>query len=65
MDRKKEREEDRQREGKVEGKRGEKDKFFKNASRDFLAVQWLRLPFPSAGSMGPIPGWGTKIPNAT
>ena len=29
-----------------------------------LAVQWLRLYAPSAGSMGLIPGWGTKIPHA-
>ena len=29
-----------------------------------LAVQWLRLRAPSAGGMGLIPGWGTKIPHA-
>ena len=26
-----------------------------------LAVQWLRLLISSAGNMGLIPGWGTKI----
>ena len=30
----------------------------------FLAVKWLRLCPSSAGSMGLIPGWGTKIPHA-
>ena len=27
-------------------------------------VQWLRLLAPSGGSIGSIPGWGTKIPHA-
>ena len=27
-----------------------------------LAVQWVRLHAPTAGSMGLIPGRGTKIP---
>ena len=27
-----------------------------------LAVQWLRLRASSAGGVGSIPGWGTKIP---
>ena len=26
-------------------------------------VQWLRLLAPNGGSMGSIPGWGTKIPH--
>ena len=30
-----------------------------------LAVQWLKLHTSNAGSAGSIPGWGTKIPNAT
>ena len=30
-----------------------------------LAVQWLRLHASSAGGMGSIPGWRTKIPHAT
>ena len=29
-----------------------------------LAVQWLRLCASNAGSMGSIPGQGTKIPHA-
>ena len=29
-----------------------------------LAVQWLRLCASTAGGMGSIPGWGTKIPHA-
>ena len=29
-----------------------------------LAVQWLRLHAPSAGSTGSVPGRGTKIPHA-
>ena len=29
-----------------------------------LAVQWLRLHAPTAGGMGSIPGWGTKVPHA-
>ena len=28
------------------------------------AVQWLKLHTPKAGSMGSIPGWGTKILHA-
>ena len=31
----------------------------------FLAVQRLRLHTFTAGGMGLIPGWGTKIPHAT
>ena len=34
-------------------------------SRDFLAVQWLRLHTSTAGGVGLIPGQGTKIPHAT
>ena len=30
-----------------------------------LAVQWLRLRASTAGGMGSISGWGTKIPHAT
>ena len=29
-----------------------------------LAVQWLGLRASTAGGMGSIPGWGTKIPQA-
>ena len=29
-----------------------------------LVIQWLRLYTPTAGGMGLIPGWGTKIPHA-
>ena len=29
-----------------------------------LVVQWLRLHTPSAGGVGSIPGWGTKMPRA-
>ena len=29
-----------------------------------LVVQWLRLCTSTAGGMGSIPGWGTKIPQA-
>ena len=29
-----------------------------------LAVQWLRLWASTAGGVGSIPGWGTKIPRA-
>ena len=29
-----------------------------------LAVQWLRLGASTAGGMGSIPGWGTKILHA-
>ena len=34
-------------------------------SRDFLAVQWLRLHAPNAGGTSSIPGQRTKIPQAT
>ena len=34
---------------------------FKTGSLTFLVVQWLRLCVSSAGSMGFILGWGTKI----
>ena len=30
----------------------------------FLAVQWLRLQASTAGGVGSIPDWGTKIPHA-
>ena len=32
-----------------------------------LVVQWLRLHAPNAGSLGSIPGWGTRsrMPPAT
>ena len=29
-----------------------------------LVVQWLRFHSSTAGSLGSIPGWGTKIPHA-
>ena len=29
-----------------------------------LVVQWLRLHTSTAGGVGSIPGWGTKIPHA-
>ena len=29
-----------------------------------LAVQWLKLLASTAGDVGSIPGWGTKIPHA-
>ena len=32
--------------------------------RTFPVVQGLRLHASTAGAMGSIPGWGTKIPNA-
>ena len=35
------------------------------SNRTSLAVQWLRLHASTAGGMGSIPGWGTKIPHAT
>ena len=31
----------------------------------YLAVQWVRLGASTAGSMGSIPGRGTKISHAT
>ena len=34
-------------------------------SRDFLAVQWLRLHAPNTRSTSSIPGQGTKIPQYT
>ena len=34
------------------------------ASGNSLAVQWLGLHASSAGGMGLIPGWGTKISHA-
>ena len=37
----------------------------KQPTRDFLAVQWLRLHASNAGGTGLIPGWVTKIPHAT
>ena len=27
-----------------------------------MVVQWLRLHISTAGGMGLIPGWGTKVP---
>ena len=33
-------------------------------TQTFLPVQWLRLWALTAGGMGLIPGWGTKIPHA-
>ena len=35
-----------------------------NQSGTSLRVQWLRLHTCTAGDMGSIPGWGTKIPYA-
>ena len=29
-----------------------------------MAGQWLRLSASTAGGLGLIPGWGTKIPHA-
>ena len=29
-----------------------------------LVVQWLRLSTATAGCVGLVPGWGTKIPHA-
>ena len=29
-----------------------------------LVVQWLKLQASSAGGVGSIPGWGSKIPHA-
>ena len=29
-----------------------------------MVVQWLRLHTSTAGDMGLIPGWGTKVPHA-
>ena len=36
----------------------------KKISRDFLAVQWIRLCASNAGGVGSISGQGTKIPYA-
>ena len=33
--------------------------------KNFLEVQWLRLCVSTAGGMGLIPGWGTKVLNPT
>ena len=30
-----------------------------------MEVQWLRLYTSTAGDMGSIPGWGTRIPRAS
>ena len=30
-----------------------------------LVVQWLRLCASSAGGMGSIPGWGTRVPTGS
>ena len=35
------------------------------AKETSLPVQWLSLRAPNAGSMGSIPGAGTKIPHAS
>ena len=35
-----------------------------NKHRSSLVVQWLGLHASTAGGMGSIPGWGTKIPQA-
>lgn len=41
-------------------------KFFKTSDEEnSLAVQKLGLCAATAGGMGSIPSWGTKIPNAT
>ena len=37
----------------------------KNKERTSLMVQWLRLSASTAGGMGSIPGWGTKILQAS
>ena len=37
----------------------------KKNARISLAVQWLRLCTSIAGSMGSVPGQGTKIPHAS
>ena len=36
----------------------------KSVSGTSLVVQWLSLLPSTAGGVGSIPGWGTKIPNA-
>ena len=33
-------------------------------SRTSLVVWWLRLSITNAGTMGSVPGWGTKVPYA-
>ena len=38
---------------------------FKSWARTSLVVQWLRLHASTAGGVGWILGWGTKIPHAT
>ena len=42
--------------------------FFKklvNEFEDYTGSQWLRICAFTAEDVGSIPGWGTKIPNAT
>ena len=39
-------------------------KYKENVFRDFPCDQWFRLCAPNAGSMGLIPGLGTKILHA-
>ena len=34
------------------------------ASGTSLAVQWLSFCASTAGGVGSVPGWGTKIPHA-
>ena len=75
MDRKRERQEERQRRKERQKEREEeKDEFFKNASRDFLAVQCSQCQIPCSqwrgtvsipGRETKIPSQGTKISNAT
>ena len=36
----------------------------KDTTGTSLAVQWLRHQAPTAGGVGGIPGWRTKIPHA-
>ena len=40
------------------------DKEIHRPSRNSQAIQWLGLHASTAGGMGLIPGWGTKILNA-
>ena len=37
----------------------------RNGAGNSLAVQWLGHCTSSAGGMGSIPGWGSRIPQAT
>ena len=45
----------------LRGERSLKENLESSAGGNSLAVQWLRLWLPNAGSTGSIAGWGTKI----